>query len=62
MKIYKKVVKNIYFGQCDLIFKGNMNSCKSYKYDRYNFLDYKDLANNENESFQVLEVEIFKII
>ena len=51
-----------YFGQCDLLFKGNMKTCKSYYYEKYNFLDSNILAKNTVDSFSVAEVEIYKII
>ena len=51
-----------YFGLCDFLFYKNMRSCKSYIYGRYNFLNGKELANNEDDAFEVMEVEIYQII
>ena len=60
--IQKGVKYGPYFGHCDLMFKNNMNNCKSYNYGKYNFLDGNVLANNTKDSFDVIEVEIYKVI
>ena len=39
-----------------------MKKCYSYQSNQYSFLNDKDLANNKENSFEVKEVEVYKII
>ena len=51
-----------YFGYDDLYFYASMKNCYSYKNNQYSFLNDKDLANNKENSFEVKEVEVYKVI
>ena len=50
------------FGFYDLYFYNSMKICYSYKGSQYSFLNDKDLANNKDDSFEVKEVEVYKLI
>ena len=39
-----------------------MKNCNSYQGSQYVFLNDKDLANNKENSFEVKEVEVYKLI
>ena len=39
-----------------------MKKCFSHKGNQYSFLNDKDLANNKEDSFEVKEVEVYKLI
>ena len=57
---YKK--NGPYFGYRDLFFNPNMKFCNSYKSTQYSFLnDNNDLINNNNNTFEIKEVEIYQI-
>ena len=45
-----------------LYFYTSMKTCHSYQASQYYFLNDKDLANNKENSFEVKEVEVYKII
>ena len=51
-----------YFGYDDLYFSNSMKNCYSYQSNQYSFLNDKDLANNKENSFEVKEVEVYKLI
>ena len=51
-----------YFGYCDLFFCHSMKNCVSYEGNQYSFLNDKDLANNKDNSFEVKEVEVYRLI
>ena len=51
-----------YFGYYDLYFCNSMKICYSFKSSQYSFLNDKDLANNKENSFEVKEVEVYKLI
>ena len=51
-----------FFGYDDLFFIFSMKKCYSYQSNQYSFLNDKDLANNNKDSFEVKEVEVYKII
>ena len=51
-----------YFCYIDLFFNPNMKFCNSYKSTQYSFLnDNNDLINNNNNTFEIKEVEIYQI-
>ena len=50
------------FGYNDLFFQYSMKKCYSYQSNQYSFLNNKDLANNKEDSFEVKEVEVYKLI
>ena len=39
-----------------------MKNCYSWKSSQYSFLNDKDLANNNENSIEVKEVELYKLI
>ena len=51
-----------FFGFNDLFFNTSMKNCNSYQGSQYVFLNDKDLANNKENSFEVKEVEVYKLI
>ena len=51
-----------YFGYADLFFSTSMKNCYSYQGTQYSFLNDKDLANNKEDTFEVKEVEVYKLI
>ena len=51
-----------YFGYDDLYFSNSMKNCYSYQSNQYSFLNDKDLANNKEDTFEVKEVEVYKLI
>ena len=51
-----------YFGYDDLYFNSSMKNCYSWKSSQYSFLNDKDLANNNENSIEVKEVEVYKLI
>ena len=51
-----------FFGFHDLFFYTSMKKCYSYQGTQYYFLNDKDLANNKEDTFEVKEVEVYKLI
>ena len=60
--IYAYSIYGPYFGYDDLFFNTSMKKCYSYQSTQYSFLNDKDLANNKEDTFEVKEVEVYKLI